>query len=298
MADFWRSVAIRLQEEAGIRLEFEQRRSCSGGCIHSAWWIPGTDSEGGASPVFLKENANEKGDGFEAEFAALEELGRTKTIRVPRPLSVGSVAEKGSYLALEALDLTGRDSASNMRKMGEQLAQMHGVESLNGWYGWERNNTIGATPQSNAWSRDWVEFFRQERLGYQVELARKRGRSFLRAEEMLDRLPEFFESYTPAPSLLHGDLWRGNAGFLPDGEPVIFDPATYYGDREADLAFTEFFGGFDPAFYRGYEETWPLSPGYETRKDLYNLYHVLNHDHLFGGGYARQAEDMMERLLG
>jgi fructosamine-3-kinase len=114
----------------------------------------------------------------------------------------------------------------------------------------------------------------------------------------LASLDVFFSDHRPRPSLLHGDLWSGNAGVDRGGTPVIFDPAVYYGDRETDLAMTELFGGFPGQFYEAYVETWPLEPGYEVRKILYNLYHVLNHLNIFGSGYLHQARTMLNRLLG
>ena len=145
-----------------------------------------------------------------------------------------------------------------------------------------------------------MEFYRRERLGFQLALAAQHGyRGQLQAlgEQLLALLPAFFSTYRPVASLLHGDLWGGNHAATADGEPVIFDPAVYYGDREADLAMTELFGGFGEGFYRAYRVAWPLDPGYPVRKHLYNLYHVLNHLNLFGGGYATQAERLMRGLL-
>ena len=166
--------------------------------------------------------------------------------------------------------------------------------------GWHRDNTIGATPQINTPGADWIAFWRQHRLGFQLRLAGEnghRGRLLTQGERLLEQLPVFFSGYEPRPSLLHGDLWSGNAAFMRDGTPVIFDPAVYYGDREADIAMTELFGGFSAEFYRAYDETDPRDPGYATRKLLYNLYHVLNHLNLFGGGYRAQAERVIGELL-
>ena len=126
--------------------------------------------------------------------------------------------------------------------------------------------------------------------GYGAQLQRP-------GERLLDALPAFFAGYLPQPSLLHGDLWGGNHAFLADGAPAIFDPAAYFGDREADLAMTELFGGYPADFYAAYRAAWPLDAGYAARRNLYNLYHILNHANLFGGGYAQQAEEMMQRLL-
>ena len=167
-------------------------------------------------------------------------------------------------------------------------------------FGWPRDNTIGTTPQVNAWGDDWAEFFRDRRIAPQLALAARNGHGGALqrdGERLLAAIPALLAGHAPAPSLLHGDLWSGNAACLATGEPVIFDPAVYYGDREADLAMTELFGGFGADFYAAYRDAWPLPDGYERRRTLYNLYHVLNHLNLFGGGYGAQAETMIARLL-
>jgi fructosamine-3-kinase len=167
-------------------------------------------------------------------------------------------------------------------------------------FGWTRDNTIGSTPQINRPGQDWVAFFRDRRLGFQFDRAAKQGAPtalLARGERLLDDLTGFFAAYQPAPSLLHGDLWGGNWSCDGDGNPVLFDPAVYYGDRETDLAMTELFGGFDDRFYQSYGQAWTIDPGYSTRKVLYQLYHILNHFNLFGGGYARQAQGMIDSLI-
>ncbi len=167
-------------------------------------------------------------------------------------------------------------------------------------FGWQRDNTIGATPQPNAWHADWVAFFRDRRLGFQLAMAGDNGapaRLLDRGRRLLGELDAFFTTYRPTPSLLHGDLWGGNWGADSSGAPVIFDPAVYFGDREADIAMTRLFGGFDRQFYGAYAAEWPLDAGHGSRETLYNLYHILNHYNLFGGSYAAQAGDMIERLL-
>ena len=167
-------------------------------------------------------------------------------------------------------------------------------------YGWHRDNYIGATPQLNRRSASWADFWSKARLLPQLELARRKGlgkEPLRKGEQLAAALPQLLAGHSPAASLLHGDLWSGNAGFLADGAPLLFDPAVYCGDREADIAMTELFGGFPQAFYSAYREVAPLDRGYAVRKTLYNLYHVLNHANLFGGGYAAQAEGMIDRLL-
>ena len=175
---------------------------------------------------------------------------------------------------------------------------MNGEKSAR--FGFAHDNFIGTTPQPNGWKVDWIDFWREHRLGFQLQLAEQNGyggQLQSLGEKLMDALPAFFKDYTPQPSLLHGDLWNGNHAYLQDGTPTIFDPATYYGDRECDLAMTELFGGYSEDFYTAYRAAFPLDAGYATRKTLYNLYHILNHANLFGGGYARQAEGMIRRLL-
>jgi fructosamine-3-kinase len=156
-------------------------------------------------------------------------------------------------------------------------------------FGWSRDNYIGSTPQTNGWWDDWAGFWRERRLQPQLEMAQSQGFDLRFEADLL------LKNHAPQPALLHGDLWSGNAGFTHEG-PVVFDPAVYYGDREADLAMTELFGGFPREFYRAYEETYPLDAGYPRRKHLYNLYHLLNHLNLFGAGYLRQVQETLSLL--
>jgi fructosamine-3-kinase len=168
-------------------------------------------------------------------------------------------------------------------------------------YGLDYGNYCGATPQDNRWARSWIEFYGERRLGFQMELAGPRGlmprHRRQRLERLIDQLNRWIDEPACRPSLLHGDLWGGNWGVDPSGAPVIYDPAVYYGDREADIAMTRLFGGFGSRFYSAYVAAWPLDQAAGTRRDLYNLYHVLNHLNLFGGSYRAQAESMVDRLL-
>jgi fructosamine-3-kinase len=247
-------------------------------------------------PVFVKRGGRAAHAMFAAEAAGLEALARTQTVRTPRVLAIGEW-ERGAYLALEWIDLARADRSSEAL-LGEQLAWLH--RTTQAAFGWSRDNTIGATPQINTPNADWTTFFRERRLRFQLQLAAKKGASAklcADGERLCESLDAFFTSYRPAPSLLHGDLWRGNWGADADGLPVVFDPAVYFGDREADVAMTRLFGGFGPAFYAAYRSTWAPDAGAIVRTTLYNLYHVLNHFNLFGGGYAAQAEGMIGQLL-
>lgn len=270
----------------------ESCQSVAGGCISAAEVL-----QGGGRRYFVKLNDARHLDMFAAEAAGLSEIAQSRSVRVPEPICWGVHADR-AYLVLEHLDLGHGDSRSDAR-LGGQLAGMH--RTTRPRHGWTRDNTIGSTPQINTQENDWTTFYREHRLRYQLDLASRNGYGgnlARRGESLLEKLPVFFEPYKPQPSLLHGDLWGGNYSVLRDGTPVIFDPAVYYGDRETDLAMTELFGGFGNDFYSAYRDTWPLDPGYRVRKDLYNLYHVLNHLNLFGGGYHGQAERLIDRLLG
>ena len=167
-------------------------------------------------------------------------------------------------------------------------------------FGWDKDNFIGASPQANGWSEDWLAFWRDRRIHAQLRMAmanRYPSKMIDRGERLLADSEAFFRTHRPVPSLLHGDLWGGNASALPDGTPVVFDPAVYCGDREADLAMTELFGGFPKDFHSAYRNAWPLDDGYPVRRDFYNLYHVLNHANLFSGSYVEQGARLIERLI-
>jgi len=246
--------------------------------------------------IWFVKTADDALDMFNAEADGLKALAECGAVRVPRVLATGEQGGE-AFLVMEGLRLDRKTGAAAAR-LGEALAYQH--QRLGERFGWYRNNFIGATPQFNAPAEDWVQFFRDHRLGFQLRLAAENGyRGDLqeRGAELMGKLPAFFIGYTPRPSLLHGDLWAGNWGALETGEPVIFDPAVYYGEREADLAMTELFGGFPPEFYSAYNAVWPLDDGYPVRRNIYNLYHVCNHLNLFGTSYLARAQGLLEQLL-
>jgi protein-ribulosamine 3-kinase len=275
----------------GVKLHPQPAGRAHGGSINECYrW------ESDVGSLFVKVAAADRRAMLEAEAVGLEELRRAAAVRVPRVLGVG-VHESHSWLALEWIQLAARTGAAEAA-LGEQLAAQHRCTAPA--FGWYRNNTIGSTPQVNDWTSDWVAFFRDRRLRYQLDLAGKKGYGahlMRRGEALLERMGGLFTTYRPTPSLLHGDLWGGNWGVGEGGEPVVFDPAVYYGDREADLAMTRLFGGFGAPFYAAYEAASPLDAGARARADLYNLYHVLNHLNLFGSSYSGQALSLVERLL-
>ncbi len=286
---FWESLAENITRTTSEPFILEHIRDVGGGCINSASVV-----SGGGQEYFVKTNRAELIDMFEAEGEALSVMAQTRTVRVPRPVCWGQ-ADGTSWLVMEYIRLGASGSKS---LLGEQLAAMH--RSSADRFGWHRDNTIGSTPQHNRWHHDWIEFFRDQRLAYQLSLATRnghRGALQRKGEKLLECIEDFFPGYQPVASMLHGDLWGGNYSTDDAGQPVIYDPAFYYGDREADIAMTELFGGFGRDFIDAYNAAWPLDQGYSVRRTLYNLYHIINHLNLFGGGYGVQAESMMDQLL-
>lgn len=262
-----------------------------GGCINEAYRIHSDHHD-----YFVKFNKASFFSSFEAEAAGLAEIQKTHTIRVPEPKCYGCNTVN-AWLVLEYVNLKPANKKSYL-VLGERLAAMHRITSQQ--FGWFRDNTIGATPQKNNCTVSWVDFWRNQRLGYQFHLAKQKGyggKLQQLGEKLLTDLDLFFTNQFIVPALLHGDLWGGNCAFDQLGQPILYDPAVYYGDREADLAMTELFGGFPAEFYATYQAAYPLDGGYSTRKTLYNLYHILNHLNLFGEGYLRQAEQMQVKLL-
>ena len=290
-SEAFEAISRELSARLGVRCAPEPARPVSGGSIHRCYlWRCAT------GPMFVKVADASAAVLFEAEAAGLVELAAAHAVRTPA-LRARGVAGDTAFLALEWIEarLSGQDGE---RKLGERLAAQHRVTAEQ--FGWRMDNSIGRTPQVNGWLSSWVEFFRERRLRYQLELASRRGFGKLLGqpgERLLETVGALLEGHRPQPSLLHGDLWGGNWFADAEGEPVIFDPAVYYGDRETDLAMTRLFGGFGRAFYAAYQAAAPLPAGQAVRSELYNLYHVLNHANLFAGGYASQARSMIERLL-
>lgn len=290
MAQF-SSIISEIEKATGKNLNNANVTSIGGGCINSAFRL-----DNGSVSYFIKVNSPQLASMFEAEAHGLHEMLATNSVRVPEVIGYG-VADGHSYLALEYIPLGSlRGNASAL--MGEQLARMHRAPQP--YFGWHMDNTIGSTPQINDKKHDWLSFWRDERLGQQLRFAAGNGfggRLQSQGEKLLINLDKLLAGHEPQPALLHGDLWGGNAAADDQGNPVIFDPACYYGDREADLAMTELFGGFGGDFFAAYNAEYPVDSDYQTRKTLYNLYHIINHLNLFGGGYLGQAESMIDRLL-
>ena len=286
----WSGINSELQKAGVHPHSGSAPQPVAGGDISAAWRVDAKDGD-----LFIKTGPSTAIDMFAAEAEGLSEIAATGAIRTPKVIALGE-SEATAFLALEWLNLD-RASAATDSLCGQQLAELHRHSKTR--HGWHRSNTIGLTPQINSWNDNWVDFFREHRLHYQLRLAADNG--FNRELQMvgarlMKRMPVYFDTTEIDASLLHGDLWSGNRSST-DGVPVIFDPAAYYGDRETDLAMTKLFGGFGAEFYAAYDSAWPLREGHEERQHLYQLYHVLNHLNLFGSAYLGQAMRLIEKLL-
>jgi fructosamine-3-kinase len=287
----WQTIEQAITAATGKSFKVLSAESFAGGDINTVFRLLGKQDN-----YFVKLNRPNLAAMFEAEMEGLQALAAAKTIRVPEAVAFGQ-DQAHAFLVMEYIDLKPlRGGAEAL--LGQRLAQIHAQQQ--GFFGWHRDNTIGLTPQQNCAGDSWTQFWQQQRLGMQLKLAAEKGytgRLQIKGEELCAVVGHFFSTYQPQASLLHGDLWGGNAAADSDGQPVIFDPACYFGDREADIAMTELFGGYGAQFYAAYNDIFPLDAGYATRKTLYNLYHILNHLNLFGSGYLSQAQGMIDRLL-
>ncbi|MDD5296738.1 MAG: fructosamine kinase family protein [Rhodocyclaceae bacterium] len=283
------SLLEAISARLGYPLGFEG--TASGGCISEVF-----SARAGSERVFVKSGPADRLAMFEAEADGLAALAEAGTHRIPAVLALGAT-EGGAFLVLEWLELRPISDRAEAIAAGQALAHLHRHTGKH--FGWQRDNFIGATAQGNEPSESWAQFFARRRLKPQVDLARRNGHPkelIADGERLVELVPALLLEHRPEPSLVHGDLWSGNAA-MAQGRPALFDPAVHYGDREVDLAMSELFGGFPESFYAAYREAWPLPPGFEARKTLYNLYHILNHLNLFGASYLGQARRMISRLL-
>ena len=246
--------------------------------------------------LFIKCQGQDYADHFKAEQACLLRMMETQTIAVCAPLAAAVIAESGlSYLILQHIPMAVH---GDWFSAGQQLAQMHSHTSDQG-YGFDLTTFCGETPQDNRWSSNWSDFFIQQRLEPLFVELEKAGTPLRERDYALTKAADILHGHQPAAALLHGDLWSGNIGFNPDKQlsyPVLFDPSSYYGDAETDLAMTELFGRFPKKFYQGYESLLPLDEEDQRRLPLYQLYHLLNHALLFGAGYISQSECQIKYL--
>ena len=279
----------QISDHTKQKFTINNRVSVAGGDINQAYRVSDDNRH-----FFIKKNRKQLLYMFEAEATALGILANTGAITVPQPIATGVFGNE-CFLIMSWLNLSGQPAP---KSFAEKLSSLHYCQ--HDQFGFSIDNTIGSTPQINQWSNDWVDFWSKQRLGYQLGLILKNGYShsiYDAGMKLLEKTPLFFKDYQPQPSLLHGDLWSGNWAADEQGKPVIFDPASYYGDREVDLAMMELFGHPGRRFFDAYNDFYMLDEGYKLRKNFYNLYHILNHTNMFGHSYSKQAENMIEALL-
>ncbi len=293
MDSLWKHIKNHIEEVSNQHFASSSIEPICGGDSHYAYKV--TSSHSGEA-LFVKINKRSAYPMFIAEAQNLAALADTHSIRTPKFICYGE-AEGSSYLVLEYLALL-PDGDDYL--LGQQLAALHQspIKLDNSLFGFRHNNYIGLTEQVNTWANDWCTFWIEQRLLPQINLAYQNGfRSHLEVLEkpLIEAAQGILSKHHPDAVLVHGDLWGGNKGFVNE-LPVVFDLACYYADREVDIAMTELFGGFSARFYRGYNNSWPLKEGYEQRKALYNLYHILNHLNLFGAGYLQQTIQMMHQI--
>ena len=287
-------------DQTGRRSKIIRRGALTGGCIHRAERIELEDRR----PFFLKTNSEAHQETFASEASGLAALAEVGVIRVPLVLGFGAVGGT-AYLLMSFIE-TGRKGSNFNDKFGRSLARLHRQTSAaaqmpgQARFGFDQPTFLGATLQENDWCDNWVEFWSEHRLGFQLSLARENGladREMLRCgESLLNSLEDLIAEPAESPCLLHGDLWGGNYLCDESGAAVLIDPAVYFGRREADLAMTLLFGGFEPDFYRGYEAEWPLAAGVKERLEVYKLYHLLNHLNLFGSTYYESCMTILRRF--
>ena len=282
----------------GEGTKIEGTRPISGGDINEAYGVTLT----GGQCIFMKTNTKENLSFFTAEVEGLTAIALTKAIGTPHILGMGTDEDRGGYSFLLLEFISGKSRSRNYwEDFARQLAAMHRASTVglvsDGKYGLDFNNYIGRHDQINTGHDSWTGFFRDCRLEPQFQDAapyfdREDQKRIIRFLDHMDEIlvePEY-------PSLLHGDLWGGNVITGNDGSAWLIDPAVYVGHAEADIAMTELFGGFPPAFYEAYQEAAPLQPGYEHRRDVYNLYHLLNHLNLFGRMYLPEVKRIVGRM--
>ncbi len=277
--------------ELGLGNSVASVRPAGGGCINNGARL---DTDTGAA-VFLKWNASAPAGMFEAEAEGLDALRAAGPLRVPEPLAWG--ADGGaSWLLMEYVP-SGSSGVGSLAALGTGLARLHAAPAAAS-FGWSRDNWIGSLEQVNATAESWSEYWRDRRIGPQLELARRQGRTMDPVfDALLEVIPLALDD-VDRPELIHGDLWGGNWFAGTEGEPVLIDPAVYRGHGEVDLAMSELFGGFGAAFYQAYDRERGVSAAYDAfRRELYQLYYLLVHVNLFGGAYEAGSQRAAEKVL-
>tara|TARA_Y100001968_G_scaffold309886_1_gene330243 strand:+ start:27253 stop:28143 length:891 start_codon:yes stop_codon:yes gene_type:complete len=266
--------------------------SVSGGSIHESWHIKLKNDE----EFFIKTTSLDNFSMLQYEATCLTSLRKysnKKYLFVPKPIALRKLTNC-SILVIPWLNFAG----NNQKNLGIGLAHLHKNSSDNnpGKFGWSNDGFIGSGLQKGGWGSDWGKFFVTLRLIPQIQIAAKWGLVLSDYENLLQKIIFLLDKHEPKPSLVHGDLWGGNAGVNKNRQGIIFDPASWWADREVDIAMTKLFGGFSPEFYIGYESIWKLKSDSKDRETIYNLYHVINHANIFAGSYIEQSLSLLNQL--
>ncbi|GEA50897.1 hypothetical protein VIN01S_17010 [Vibrio inusitatus NBRC 102082] len=285
----WQAITQQLSDVLMFEFKIEEKIRITSGDISESYMI-----SDGEQRYFIKLNSKDFLNSFSAEVDNLNELRLSNTVATPEIVHFGSTKE-ASFLILNYLPTHPLSNHEASYQFGQDVARLHSWGDQQE-YGFDNDNYIGATVQPNRWHKKWCQFFAEQRIGWQLQLLKEKGIEFGSLEEIIESVKFSLSNHHPKPALLHGDLWHGNCAESPFG-PICYDPACYWGDRECDIAMTELFGGFPDAFYQGYKSIKPLLEGYEERKNIYNLYHVLNHCNLFGGHYLNDAQLRIDELI-
>ncbi|EKO3489531.1 fructosamine kinase family protein [Vibrio fluvialis] len=285
----WQAIAQQLSDTLMFQYDITEKTKINGGDIHECYMI-----SDGSERYFIKLNQREFLPQYELEAENLRMMRESSTVFVPELILVGT-SKSHAFIILNYLPTKPLDDAANSFKFGVQLAQLHQWGDQKE-YGFDVDNYIGNIVQPNQWTKKWNLFFAEQRIGWQLQLLKEKGIEMVNIDEFVELVKQRLANHTPRPSLLHGDLWHGNVANSAFG-PICYDPACYWGDRECDIAMTELFGGFQPDFYQGYESVMPLDFNYGERKDIYNLYHILNHYNHFGGHYLAEADSLIKKIL-
>ncbi|CAH0525889.1 fructosamine kinase family protein [Vibrio hippocampi] len=284
----WQAISDQLSDTLMFKFSIQERNKLSGGDINQCYMISDGDQR-----YFVKINDRDFLSKFEVEVDNLRALRETDTVHVPEVVLLGQTKEC-SFVILNYIPVKPLDTPSANSQFGLELAKLHKWgEQVD--FGFDFDNYIGATLQPNQWRKKWSRFFSEQRIGWQLQLLKEKQITLTHIESFVELVNEQLCGHNPKPSLLHGDLWNGNVANTAFA-PICYDPASYWGDRECDIAMTELFGGFSDEFYQSYESILPLEPGYEMRKPIYNLYHILNHCNLFGGNYLDQAKQLIDQI--
>lgn len=272
--------------------EFADSKTTQGGCINDSQIVTLKDGR----QFFVKTNPESKTrlGLFETEYDALLLLAEPDVIHVPKPIACSN-----DFIVIETF-IEGAPAADWQEQMGRSLANLH-TATKSERFGFDKDNYIGMSRQINSWQDDWLSFWRDQRLGLQLKrlamITDKSDPILAKGEKLMSRLESLLGDIKEPAVLLHGDLWSGNAAANEQGQPVIFDPASYYGHREAEIGMMRMFGGFDARCEAAYAEVWPLEDGSEQRISLYRLYHEINHFILFGYNYYRSCITTIDSLI-